>query len=77
MDRVTLDIDPILISLDFGRVSERCRTNHKIQKILTNLKDKQNSLPEGYVSVCEVNKLVVLILQEVLKNIEIDEDEYG
>ena len=40
---ISIDMQPIIISLDFGQLSEKCRTNNKINNILKKLKEKEST----------------------------------
>ena len=75
---ITMETDKVFLSLHLGQLFGKYKTNDKINSIINKLKNKQKELPrDEYMSVCEVNKLVVMIIQEILILVNNEEIEYG
>ena len=71
-DRVTFDFDEgkgILVSLDLGELTQKYKTNQKINFIMNKLKNSEEYFPDGYISVREVNQVIVFFLEQLLEDI--------
>lgn len=65
-----VDSKTILVSLDIGELASKCKTNECVEKIISTLKQKQSYISDQeYISLWETNKLIIMILKEVLNNI--------
>ena len=73
-----IDTNTILISLDLGELSNQCKVNKYVEKIINVLQNKQVNIKDNeYVSLAETNKLIILVLKEVLNKINLEGIDYG